>query len=133
LAYLSPLTDGHETAPQAGHILDVLRLAARGESPTAFGRRCIPSGCVAPPSNIPDILGRRALPAGRIAALGATPDFHHELLVGVGGQVRKGRENAGAPVRLKPDTTNACRHVSWTVIHLSLSYTLLPAAYSLSR
>jgi len=54
-------------------------LAARGESPTAFGRRCIPSGCVAPPSNIPDILGRRALPAGRIAVLGATPDFHHGL------------------------------------------------------
>src|SRR5947207_1401994 len=70
------------------------RLTARGESPTAFGRRCIPSppqrgcrvgdpgsGCVAPPSNIPDILGRRALPAGRIAALGATPDFHHGLLI----------------------------------------------------
>src|SRR5947208_14612462 len=81
------------------------RLTARGESPTAFGRRCIPSpphrgcrvgdpgsGCVAPPSNIPDILGRRALPgvpsvaatlgapAGRIASLGATPDFHHGLL-----------------------------------------------------
>ena len=53
--------------------------AARGESPTAFGRRCIPSGCVAPPSNIPDILGRHALPAGRIAGLGATPDFHHGL------------------------------------------------------
>jgi len=86
----------------------------RGESPTAFGRRCIPSppqrdcrvgdpgpGCVAPPSNIPDIatpprktraagapvLGRHALPgvpsvaatlrapAGRIASLGATQDF----------------------------------------------------------
>ncbi len=56
------------------------QLAARGESPAAFGRRCIPSGCVAPPSNIPDILGRRALPAGRIAALGATPDLHHGLL-----------------------------------------------------
>jgi hypothetical protein len=55
-------------------------LAARGESPAAFGRRCIPPGCVAPPSNIPDILGRRALPAGRIAGLGATPDFHHGLL-----------------------------------------------------
>src|SRR5437870_1982408 len=67
--------------------------AARGESPPAFGRRCIPPppqrGCrvgdpgpggVAPPSNIPDILGRRALPAGRIAALGATADFHHGLL-----------------------------------------------------
>src|SRR5712691_1834780 len=48
-------------------------LAARGESPAAFGRRCIPAGCVAPPSNIPDILGRRALPSGRLAGLGATP------------------------------------------------------------
>jgi hypothetical protein len=27
------------------------------------------------------ILGRRALPAGRLARLGATPDFHHGLLV----------------------------------------------------
>src|SRR5436189_2773726 len=52
-------------------------LAARGESPAAFGRRCIPADCVAPPSNIPDILGRRALSSGRLAALGATPDFHH--------------------------------------------------------
>src|SRR5580704_19520941 len=57
-----------------------LALAARGESPAAFGRRCIPPGCVVPPSNIPDILGRHALPAGRIAGLGATPDFHHGLL-----------------------------------------------------
>src|SRR5712691_8323900 len=28
------------------------------------------------------VLGRRALPAGRLARLGATPDFHHELLGG---------------------------------------------------
>src|SRR5437870_11313654 len=55
-------------------------LAARGETPAAFGRRCLPADCVAPPSNIPDILGRRALSAGRLAALGATPDFHHGLL-----------------------------------------------------
>ena len=54
--------------------------AARGESPAAFGRRCIPPDCVAPRSNIPDILARRALPAGRIAGLGATPDFHQGLL-----------------------------------------------------
>jgi hypothetical protein len=67
-------------------------LAARGESPAAFERRCIPPppqrGCrvgdpgpgrVAPPSNIPDILGRRALPAGRLVVLGATPDVHHGL------------------------------------------------------
>src|SRR5438128_5513430 len=57
-----------------------VRLTARGESLAAFGRRCIPAGCVAPPSNTPGILGRRALPAGRIVALGATPDFHHGLL-----------------------------------------------------
>jgi hypothetical protein len=55
-------------------------LTARGESPAAFGRRCIPPGCVAPRSNTPGILTRRALPSGRIAALGATPDFHHGLL-----------------------------------------------------
>src|SRR5438445_12313377 len=70
-------------------------LAARGETPPAFGRRCIPApphraekhavgtpaaDCVAPPSNIPDILGRRALSSGRLAALGATADFHHGLL-----------------------------------------------------
>ena len=55
-------------------------LAARGEGLAAFDGRCIPAGCVAPPSNIPDILGRRALPAGRLARLGATPDLHHGLL-----------------------------------------------------
>jgi hypothetical protein len=68
-------------------------LAARGETPpafgapsaaaalgTPFGRRCIPADCVAPPSNIPDILSRRALSAGRLAALDATADFHHGLL-----------------------------------------------------
>ena len=58
-------------------------LAARGGSRAAFGGRCIPAGCVAPPSNMPDILGRRALPAGRLARLGATPDFHHGLLAGL--------------------------------------------------
>jgi len=56
------------------------QLAARGETPTAFGRRCIPADCVAPPLNIPDIRGRRALSSGRLAALGATPGFHHGLL-----------------------------------------------------
>jgi hypothetical protein len=60
-------------------ILSLAVLAARGASPAAFGRHCIPPGCVVPPSNIPDILGRHALPAGRIAALGATPDLHHGL------------------------------------------------------
>src|SRR5439155_14146611 len=54
--------------------------AARGENPAAFGRRCIPADCVAPPSHIPDMLGRRALSSGRLAALGATPDFHRGLL-----------------------------------------------------
>src|SRR5438093_2664728 len=68
-------------------------LAARGETPAAFGRRCIPApphgaqsgawgpraDCVAPASNVPDILGRHALSAGRLAALGATLEFHHGL------------------------------------------------------
>src|SRR5947207_7507216 len=63
-------------------------LAARGETPPAFGRRCIPAGCVAPPLHIGHMLGRRALPAGRLAALGATSAFHHELLGDVVGVVR---------------------------------------------
>jgi len=81
--------------------------AARGERLAAFDGRCIPAppqrgcrvgdpgaGCVAPPSNTPDIatpprkqraagapvLGRPALPSGRLAGLGATPDLHHGLL-----------------------------------------------------
>ena len=57
-----------------------MTLAARGESPAAFGRRCILAGGVAPRSNIPDILTRRAWPAGRITTLGATRDVHHGLL-----------------------------------------------------
>src|SRR5712691_8209268 len=68
-------------------------LAARGATPSAFERRCIPPppqrGCRvgdpgpggdAPPSETPGLLGRRALPGGRIAALGATMDLHHGLL-----------------------------------------------------
>jgi hypothetical protein len=58
-------------------------LVVRRVITAAFVRRCIPPGCVAPPSNTPGILGRRALPTGRIAALGATPDFHHGLLEAV--------------------------------------------------
>src|SRR6266852_4105818 len=87
-----------------------VHVAARGATPSAFERRCIPPGGVAPPSNIPDIatpprkpraagapvLGRRALPAGvpsaaaalgwssgRIAALGATAAFRRGLLEGI--------------------------------------------------
>src|SRR5688572_19070569 len=52
-------------------------LAARGKRLAAFDGRCIPGGCVAPPSNTAGILSRRALPAGRLARLGATPAFHH--------------------------------------------------------
>src|SRR5881396_465973 len=70
-------------------------VAARGETPAAFGRRCIPSGCVAPRSNTPGILARRALPAGRIAALGATLDFHHGLLVWI---AQNARDSLGRPV-----------------------------------
>ena len=64
---------------EIGSFLDA-RLAARGESLTAFDERCIPGGCVAPLSNTAGILGRRALPAGCLAPLGATPDSHHGLL-----------------------------------------------------
>ena len=55
-------------------------LAARGESPAAFERRCIPPSCVASLSNTAGMLPRRAFPDGRIATLGATRDFHHGLL-----------------------------------------------------
>jgi glutaminyl-peptide cyclotransferase len=68
-------------------------LAARGESPSAFDRRCIPASTptrlprrgprargVAQRSNIPDILAFRALRSGRIGGLGATTHFHHGLL-----------------------------------------------------
>ena len=48
-------------------------IAARGETPAAFERRCIPAGSVAPRSPMADMLVRRALPAGRLTALGATP------------------------------------------------------------
>jgi hypothetical protein len=68
----------------------ILLLAARGETPAAFGRRCIPADCPVPPSHIPDMLGRRALSAGRLAALGATLDFHDGLpgaMTGSGQQV----------------------------------------------
>src|SRR5437762_13782581 len=66
-------------------------LTARGETPAAFSRRCIPADCVAPPSHMDDRLGRRAATrgprgaecapwggrAGRLAALAATAAFHH--------------------------------------------------------
>src|SRR5436189_5068877 len=69
------------TIPETNRLMPA-PLAAHGETPAAFGRRCIPAGCVAPRSNTPGILARRALPPGRIAALGATLDFHHGLLSG---------------------------------------------------
>ena len=61
-------------------LADLETLAARRATPSAFERRCIPAGCVAPPSHISDILSRRALPTGRLAVLGATMDLHHGLL-----------------------------------------------------
>src|SRR5712691_3586382 len=66
-------------------------------TPTRLPRWTPGAGCVAPRSNTPGIatpprkiraagapvLGRRALPARRLARLGATPDFHHGLLMDV--------------------------------------------------
>src|SRR5439155_10860577 len=47
----------------------------------AFGRRCIPPGCVTPPRCISLIrLRRRALPGGRSAVLGATTNFWDRTL-----------------------------------------------------
>ena len=71
-----PTATSHCRRPAA-----VAMLAARGKSPPAFERRCIPPDCVARRSNMPDILAPRALPGGRIGALGATPYFCHGLLV----------------------------------------------------
>ena len=77
----------------------VAALAARGESPAAFDRRCIPSDGVAPRSNTPGILPRLALPGGRLAGLGATRDFHHGLLDGRGQDVQETLPNAEAFLR----------------------------------
>ena len=55
-------------------------LAARGESPAAFNRRCIPPACVVHRSNTTGILPLLALAGRRSTGLGATRDFHHGLL-----------------------------------------------------
>src|SRR5205809_2642504 len=90
------------TIPETNRLMPA-PLAARGETPAAFGRRCIPAGCVAPRSNTPGILARRALPSGRIAALGATLDFHHGLLA------VPARREMGATRRVRRATTAALR------------------------
>src|SRR2546426_7640368 len=92
-------------------VAGVVGLAARGETPTAFGRRCIPADCVAPPSNIPDILGRRALSAGRLAALGATPEFNHGLPAAAGGPQADGR--AARPSASESKSTPAWRQAAY--------------------
>src|SRR6266480_4538389 len=56
-------------------------LVSRLRSSFAFGRRCIPAGCVTRRSHIPDILPPRALPSGRLAALGATTNFRDARLI----------------------------------------------------
>ena len=60
-----------------------MRLAARGESPAAFDRRCIPQRPALDHSlqgsNTAGMLPRRALSAGRRAGLGATRDSHRGL------------------------------------------------------
>ena len=54
--------------------------AARGESPAAFDRRCVPAACVSSRSHTAGMLPRRALSSRRIASLGATRGFPHGLL-----------------------------------------------------
>jgi len=74
--------------------------AARGESPVAFARRCIPPGCVAPRSHTAGMFPRRALQASDAASLttglGATRDFHHGLLVTLAFMVTLGAAPATA-------------------------------------
>src|SRR5262245_19543204 len=61
---------------------------------TAFGRRCIPPGCVARRSHMADILPPRALPAGRLAGLGAAPPFLRWVLArGAGGDGAQFRDD----------------------------------------
>ena len=59
-------------------------LAARGESPAAFGRRCIPKlpalSHFLQRSNTAGMLPRLALLGRRIATLSVTRDLHHRLL-----------------------------------------------------
>ena len=70
-------------------------LAARGKSPTAFNRCCIPPRGVAPQSNTPSILPRRALGPGPRTGLDATPDFHHGLLVTIIKQAKERDDQRG--------------------------------------
>ena len=48
-------------------------LVARFTITVAFGRRCIPAGCVARRFHTPGMRAPRAWPAGRLDALGASP------------------------------------------------------------
>ncbi len=65
-------------------------VAARGESPAAFDRRCIPAGCVAPRSPTAGVLPRRVWrwpgAASITAVLGATRDSHDGRLAARGAQ-----------------------------------------------
>ena len=54
-------------------------LAAHGENPAAFDRRCMLVAGVVPQSNTTGMLPRRGLPAGRVAGLGATEDLYYGL------------------------------------------------------
>src|SRR5713226_1429257 len=76
-------TGAIEYDPGASAPIVSIALVLSLTSSLAFGRRCIPAGCVAHRSNIPDMLTLRALPSGRLAALGAqrTCETRHEQAV----------------------------------------------------
>jgi hypothetical protein len=75
--------------------------------PRAFGRRCIPAGYAAPPSNMLNILSRRALPARRLPALGAAPGLPHGLLCGREKRVRNsGLSSHNGPKTACPTSQN---------------------------
>ena len=65
-------------------------LAARGESPAAFDRRCIPLRIVVHQSNTAGIFPLLALLSGRIADLGATRGFTTDCRAAETGASRNG-------------------------------------------
>ncbi len=95
VSYLTFVSDRTKRLEAVSRQVVVAALAARGESPAAFDRRCIPPTYVASRSNTAGIFPRRALVDRRITGLGATRDFHHGLLASIPGQPDHVKRNRG--------------------------------------
>ena len=57
-----------------------MALVSRLRNSLAFSGRGIPAGCVAPPSDVPDMLGRHALPSGRLPPENSPTNFRDATL-----------------------------------------------------